>query len=68
MKKPFTDHPDFMQASFVASEVIMDAMTEFGCSKVPEKTAAFDIRLNTIADDLTRALLAMRDYNKRKAA
>ena len=58
-RKAFTDHPDFLVASRIASDAVESAMKSFRCATAPEHTSKFDVRLNTIADDLTRLLLAM---------
>lgn len=67
-RKSFTEHPDFIKASHLASEAIFQAAALFACDKTLQLSSEFDIRANTIADDLTRLLLACRDKQQRKAA
>ncbi len=60
-RKRFTEHPEFLRASGIASAALESAMKEFGVYDTFRTAIEFDGRVDALADDLTRALLAMAD-------
>lgn len=62
--KPFTEHPQFMNAGAAANNALAGALRDMGC----EEHHLFNLedRSNRVVDDLTRLLLAAFDAKTKR--